>query len=273
MSGMIAQKKINGDMELPAFPRVVMQLIDMLRNPNIDSNKIEKALRTDPIVAVEVLRFANSALYAPTEPINDLRHSISFLGYRRLHSLMLGIATKVAGGKLVHPRLNELLWRHSVASGFLTMYFGRELRLDHETAFLSGLLHDIGKIAVAAVLARLEKKMGIRVTQEDRVVLVEIHHETVGMAVAQHWPLPEAVVSAICCHHGGEAPARDRTLVAAVELADRLSYALGYGSPIMPFDVFAIPALTRLNWNRELAEEIYSFAVPLTVAELNALTT
>lgn len=272
MSQMLVRRRADGILELPAFPQQIIQLLELLKNPNVDTAKIVKCLRTDPVVAAEVLRFANSALYAPTDRIIDLRHAISFLGHRRLHALALGVATKVASGNIVHPKVHRQLWIHSVGCGVLSMLIAREAKVDPEGAFLGGLLHDVGKIAVAAEISRLQKKLIINLTDNDLFALLELHHSGYGRSLAEHWRLPEIVVSAITHHHGGGAPENERRGVAVIDAADKICYVLGLGAAVPPFAVLQLPALNTLDIDPDRAAEILSAVVPRLYDEIADLS-
>jgi len=272
MSQMLTRRRADGILELPAFPQQIIQLLELLKNPQVDTAKIVKCLRTDPVVAAEVLRFANSALYAPADRIIDLRHAISFLGHRRLHALALGVATKVASGNVVHPKVHRQLWIHSVACGVLAMQIARETKVDPEGAFLGGLLHDVGKIAVAAEISRLQKKLIINLTDSDLFALLEIHHSAFGESLTQHWRLPEIVVSAVVHHHDGKAPSSDQRNVAVIEAADKICYVLGLGAAIPPFAVLQMSAFQTLDLDPAQAAEMLNAAVPRLYAEIAELS-
>jgi putative nucleotidyltransferase with HDIG domain len=273
MSSMLTRRQGNGIIDLPAFPQQIIQLLELLKNANVDYTNIVKCLRADPVVAAEVLRFANSALYAPTDRIVDLRHAISFLGVRRMHALALGIATKVASGNVVHPRLHRHLWSHSVGCGVMSMLLARELHSDAEAAFLSGLLHDVGKIAVAAEVSRLQKKLIINLSDVDLLALLEIHHVGLGRSLAQHWRLPDLVMSVVSHHHNlDEVPERDAHLVALVQFADMVCYAVGLGAPALTFDILGLPVLERLDIDSSRARAILDSTVPRLYAEISELS-
>ncbi|MBI3817981.1 MAG: HDOD domain-containing protein [Planctomycetes bacterium] len=252
----LARRRVDAALELPAFPQPIIQLIELLKNPNVDTAKIARCLKTDPVVAAEVLRFANSALYAPQERIIDLRHAIAFLGFRRLHALALGIATKVTSGNIVHPRLNDQLWIHSVGVGVLSMLIARELHLDQEAAFLGGLLHDVGKIAVASELTRLNKKLILNISERETLALLEVNHSEMGRSLATHWHLPDVVHSVVSFHHEGDPPEKDRLVVAAVDAADKICYAMGIGMHAAPFAVLELKAFETLGLDHSQAAEI-----------------
>lgn len=267
----LSKRKPDGATDLPPFPESIIKLIDLLKNPATDNATIAKCLKTDPVVAAEVLRFANSALYAPTERVVDLRHAVSFLGFRRLHSLALGIATKVTSGAIVGSGLHQKLWIHSVSTGALAALMAREIGADHESAFLCGLLHDVGKIAVAAEIGRLRKKIIVTLSETDMTALLEVHHSAMGRALARYWRLPEIVDYAILYHHGGAVPESALRVCAVVQACDSICYALGLGSPVTPFAVLDIPEWGTLKLSRGQVEALLEGIVPSLYAELTQL--
>lgn len=272
LNQILARRRTDGVFELPAFPTPIVQLLELLKNPNVDTNSVVRCLRTDPVVAAEVLRFANSALYAPAEKIIDLRHSVAFLGFRRLHALALGIATKVASGNVVHPKLNHQLWIHSVGAGVLAMLIARELHIDSETAFLGGLLHDVGKIAVASEVTRLQKKLILKLSDAEMMALLELNHLEMGRSLAGHWKLPDVVFSAVVHHHGTPVPDAELRVVSVVDLADKLCYALGLGVRVTPFAILELESFRKLELDEKQASELLEAVTPNLYPEIAELS-
>ena len=107
------------------------------------------------------------------------------------------------GGRLfrIDRRKAELqkLWSHSVAAAFCAQEAARLLRRNAETAFLCGLLHDIGKPVVLEAAQAVEKSLGWELKAEVAVLLMEEFGNRVGAQLAREWGLPDQVQEAIAC--------------------------------------------------------------------------
>ena len=134
---------------LPSLPLTVVALGEAVQDERCTVDRILAILSKDPSLSATLLRLANSALYGAEESVMDLRTAVLRLGFDAVANLGTGAAVikTLKGG----THLDAVkLWQHSVAVG-LTAKGVCVLARRHgqaETAFLTGLLHDIGKIAL-----------------------------------------------------------------------------------------------------------------------------
>jgi putative nucleotidyltransferase with HDIG domain len=192
---------------LPSLPLTVVALGEAVQDERCTVDRILGILSKDPSLSATMLRLANSALYAGAGSIQDLRSAVLRLGFDAVANLGTGAAVvrTLKGG----THLNAVkLWQHSVAVG-LTAKGICALAKRHgqaETAFLTGLLHDIGKIALdtcypeayATVLQQVEA--GAFFVDAERAVL-GLDHAEAGALLAAEWSFPQAIVEVIRDHH------------------------------------------------------------------------
>lgn len=192
---------------LPSLPLTVVALGEAVQDERCTVDRILGILSKDPSLSATLLRLANSALYAGEGSIQDLRSAVLRLGFDAVANLGTGAAVirTLKGG----AHLDALrLWQHSVAVG-LTAKGTCILAKRHgqaETAFLTGLLHDIGKIALdtcfpeayTGVLARVAE--GATFVEAEREVL-GLDHAEAGALLAADWSFPTAIVEVIRDHH------------------------------------------------------------------------
>lgn len=210
---------------LPSLPLTVVALGEAVQDERCSVDRILGILSKDPSLSATLLRLANSALYASEGSVMDLRTAVLRLGFDAIANLGTGAAVirTLKGG----THLDALkLWQHSVAVG-LTAKGVCILARRHgqaETAFLSGLLHDIGKIALdtcfpedyAKVLAKVQD--GLYFVDAEREVLGMDHAEA-GSLLAADWSFPDTIVEVIRDHHE---PKADDFLPNLIHLADLL---------------------------------------------------
>lgn len=244
--------------ELPALSPVVGELFTLLNATSVDYGEVERKLGREPVLAGRVLRLSNSSFFGFAGRIGSLREACLVLGSRTLRQTLLAAA--VHQQLAVPPGLldGRRLWQHTLATGAIAKALAPVVGADAEQAFLCGLLHDLGRLALAAyfpaeyerVLDYLALHGGLRLAAE-RTVL-GFGHGTVGGKLAQKWHLPEALVLAIGRHHH-PVPAESGHMMDLVHLADVLAHALGYGPeaddrvpPLLP-DAWA---RLGLRWDR-----------------------
>lgn len=202
----ILQKRIaENTLVLPPPPGVVMKTMALLRDPNFSPKEAAPIIERDSVLAARVLRAANSVAHGGMERAKSLPQSLTRLGIDRLKSLLV----EVSAHRLFESRDQRIadatrgLWEHSLAVAILSRDVAALCGVaETEAAYLSGLLHDIGKPVVAWLLLEAEKSVvGTRTNVWiDPDVWVEVLnrvHRPVGVALAQKWGLPESVVSAI----------------------------------------------------------------------------
>ncbi len=210
---------------LPSLPLTVVALGEAVQDERCTVDRILGILSKDPSLSATLLRLANSALYAGEGSVMDLRSAVLRLGFDAMANLSTGAAVikNLRGG----THLDAVrLWQHSVAVG-LTAKGICILAKRHgqaETAFLTGLLHDIGKVALdtcfpeAYTLVLQKVAEGAFFVDAEREALGMDHAEA-GALLAESWSFPPAIVAVIRAHHD---PGPEDFLSNLIHMADLL---------------------------------------------------
>lgn len=217
----IAERKI----ELPPMPATAAEVMALSQQETTDAAKLSAVIHRDQTIASNVLRVANSAAYAGQIPCSSLQQAVSRLGMQLITEIAMAVSVRSRMfGNAVCADLLAMLWKHSVLTGFFAKEIARARRRNVETAFLCGLLHDVGK---AVLLNGVDKVLG-----KNELVLpvgyllgaVEEQHIAAGGLLAKEWKLPEQIAEAIACHHDTTAAKRFAELAMTVCLADEISH-------------------------------------------------
>jgi putative nucleotidyltransferase with HDIG domain len=210
---------------LPSLPLTVVALGEAVQDERCTVDRILGILSKDPSLSATLLRLANSALYSGEGSVMDLRTAVLRLGFDAVANLGTGAAVirTMKGG----AHLDALkLWQHSVAVGLAAKGVCLLARRhgQAETAFLTGLLHDVGKIALdtcfpeayAEVLKLVAE--GAHFVDAEREALGMTHAEA-GALLAADWSFPQAIIEVIRDHHE---PNPEDFLPNLIHLADLL---------------------------------------------------
>ncbi len=209
-------------------------------------------LKYDPAIAGRILRAANAHSGEYPRRISAIPNAIDFLGRDRVCALLL-LSRHFAGetgGALPPFFAPERFWRHSVLVALFAASIGRHLKryaaVDEEELFTGGLLHDIGKIALAvgggtsletARLRSMAESLPFH-SAEDREP-----HAMVGALLANAWSLPPELQQACGGHHE---PAVAGCFVSVIHFADIMAHLVGYpvfdGEATPPVDPAALAA-------------------------------
>jgi HD-like signal output (HDOD) protein len=218
----IAEHIEHGRFELPQLPHTSMAVIDLTSKSSAEVKEITELIASDPVLSSELLRTSNSVLYAGAEPCDTVSSAVMRIGLRNLRSLMFSLSMR--GAILRDKSLNDYadeVWRQSFAMANIARAIAKPLHQDPEKAFLLGLLADIGKVSLLAMLRReVTKSSELSPPLVGRVFYT--FHERAGAALARAWRLPEDIASVAGCHHRFEQNTLNPAAAALVSLAHRL---------------------------------------------------
>lgn len=259
----------HAEVELPALPRVAQRALALLQDPDVDYRQLGEAVRTDQALAARMLRLVNSAAFARMFKVERIEAAFARLGRRTLQSVILamslkGLALEKSG---VEGALGQDLWRHSICCAAVVGAASRRYGLPENDAFLAGLLHDIGKLAVLRVVHAYQESYGQKVPRVLYQRLCDEWHEPLGRQLAANWRLQHPLPDIIGNHHA-TVTADDplATCRALVQLAIVTSALLGY-SPYVPYDFFNLPCMQVLGLADKPASHAWLATLPATIID------
>ncbi|MFZ5585857.1 MAG: HDOD domain-containing protein [Thermodesulfobacteriota bacterium] len=221
---------------LPTLPEVLASILASLDDPRSSVTELEKKIRYDQALTTKLLAVANSAYYGFRHPVTSVGRAVVAVGYNEVRNLAMGLSLVgfLHPSTFRHPDIARRLWLHSVAvceaSRLTARFLGQE---DVDLAFTAGLLHDVGKVVLLAFfpddVTELMGLMARGASLEEAEREMDMSHQAVGKALAEHWELPASVSQVISRHHRPLASPEHQGLVGAVHLADFLAHGLGLG--------------------------------------------
>ncbi|QBF83057.1 HDOD domain-containing protein [Shewanella maritima] len=134
------------------LPSKIIELDKKLANEDIDTKEVLALIEQDPLLSVEVLKLCNSPAFRRSDSdITNLQQALVQLGRVQLRRFVTAsLSREMIDIKPIYfRRFGAEIWRHSMQVAFLASELAEE---DNESAFLLGLLHDVGKIAIFKLL-------------------------------------------------------------------------------------------------------------------------
>jgi len=225
LSARLQREFLAGELCLPLLPDTALRVVESCRSQDGDARKVAAVVQGDPSLSSHVLRTANSAAFAPNEPIVSLQQAISRMGFGALTGIAISIVLRgdlfVAGGR--EAQLKHL-WRHSATTAAWAREIARLRRHNVEAAFLSGLLHDVGRAVILSAVSGLEELADCQVDPGlEQVWSGELHGE-MGARLVAAWNLPTWAQAAARHHHRPRAATSHADEVLTVHVADRLAH-------------------------------------------------
>ena len=194
-------------LRLPPFPQVAMRVLQLANNENVQLHQLCDLISSDPAFASEVLTVANSLLYAPRYPSTSILQAVAVLGANTLQGMCVTVGVRAYLGKTMSYPAMRNLWRHNLACAIIAERLASGGFIDKDIAYTSGILHDIGRMALAvfqpkAYAELLEKHRGSAVSmlEAERQLFGWDHCET-GRQLIGDWKLPDNFEAVVAEHH------------------------------------------------------------------------
>jgi len=195
---------------------------------------------TDQMLTTVMIRMVNSAFYGLQRKVSSVRESIVYLGLKEIMNLVYSVS--LANSFDFHfPLLNRVrFWEHAFGCALCSRFIARKVDCaDPETAYLAGLLHDVGEAILALKSEKLFEKVVQKVLGEGKTFYAAedevygINHTEFGPWLAEKWSLPPPLSDTIQHHHTPGNAKRNQDLVGIVRLADLicLYHKLDFGYP------------------------------------------
>jgi HD-like signal output (HDOD) protein len=191
-------------LRLPPFPQVAVRVLQLANNENVQMRELGSLISTDPAFASEILTVANSAFYSPRYPSTTIAQAVAVLGANRLQGMCVTVGVRAYLGKSMNLPALRNLWRHNLACAIIAQRLAAAGDIDHDSAYTAGILHDIGRMALAVIEPKayaelLESHRGpsASVLEAERDLYGWDHCE-IGRQLIADWKLPanfEAVVA------------------------------------------------------------------------------
>lgn len=254
LSAVIAQRLVEGELELPMLPETAAQVAKFAGDPGTDARRLVESVRRDATLVANLMRVANTSLYAARVPLTTLQQAVSRLGFVQVRQLALALACQARLFKSArYDDEVRACFRHSFATAWYAELVARRRRAPAEEAFLLGLLHDVGKPVLLQEITDLEDRENGRFDACTVTSVVEAHHAQVGAMVLRKWALPVSLIEAAERHH--EVPDRRAVLAHVLRFSEALAdHALGSGQD--PQLVHAHDSLETLSLYAEEVEEL-----------------
>jgi signal transduction histidine kinase/HD-like signal output (HDOD) protein len=248
--------------QLPTLPAVAVRVLELTSNERTHAREVVRLIESDPALTTRILRIVHRADGGVRSDLNSIERAVVLLGFEAVRNAVLAVSVFETFGPasdVTSPARRfsrEEFWKHCVAVACCSELIVEQLRaqasasigVEASDAFIAGLLHDLGKVAIDAALP----KSFARVVEAAELLrgdfadiersVIGLDHMVVGKRLAERWLLPANLRDAIWLH--GQTPTalpanvRNPKLVNIVSLADvivrqqHLGYSGNYAYPV-----------------------------------------
>jgi HD-like signal output (HDOD) protein len=179
------------------LPRVCAQLAQLTAQEVTDAAQLARLIQSDPVLAGEIIRVANSPALRPRTAIVSLQQAVSWLGVAEVRNIAMAVMLR---GEVFsapgHEPQTEELWQEAWLAGLWAKEIARERRKHVESAFLAALMHRTGAALALKILSRFEAQE--REPLDARLFgdLVVEFEPALGRLLMNNWLLPKDVQDA-----------------------------------------------------------------------------
>ncbi len=247
MNGSRLEAVVSRIKTLPTLPTVVTRLMQVVDSPTASAADVSKVIASDQALVAKILRIVNSAFYGLPRRVSTLTQATVVLGMNAIKNMVMSVTifnTFRSDASANEFFSREQFWNHSLGVAAANKVLARHLRYPvPEEAFMAGLIHDIGKVALDQYMHPSFQKV-VRLVQEKQIPfrkaeieVLGVDHSELGSWIAEKWNLPLQLVEAIGLHHAPAQARKSPKLTAMVSLADMIARQeeLGFGGD--PFGV------------------------------------
>ena len=218
-----------GRVELPVLPQAAIEVQELIAK-NSGLPQIVRAIEREPTVAAALVKYANAAVYAGLREVTDLQQAVARLGLDQVRQTVVSLSAKAAfkADNPAQARYYATIWKHSLTTAVAARRLAEFVSVPKETAFLAGLLHDIGRVCVLRGITTLRKRDPKGFVLPDNTIgeFTDALHCPIAEVLCKAWNIPAELSEAIKRHHDTNLTEKD-TLAAVVQVADLMAVKIG----------------------------------------------
>ena len=200
---------------LPTLSAVALKVLEVTADSDSSAADVIELVRGDQSLTAKILSVTASAWAGQHGSVTTLEKAVPLLGFRSVRSIVLAVnvfdnfaSDKARADKQAFERTE--FWKHALAVACISRKLAaarKELQIEPEAAFVAGLLHDLGKVALSAVFPKAYDRIAGQANQSGGDIadfersILGADHTVAGRRLAERWRLPRELQEVIWLHH------------------------------------------------------------------------
>ncbi|SDI40096.1 HDOD domain-containing protein [Propionivibrio dicarboxylicus] len=215
---------------LPAMPQILLKLMERCQNEDTGMSELADLIAKDPGITSKVLGVANSSAFHRSGRALGLESALATLGTDMIRTLVINESVSQVFNSLNQSNGIDLraFWKHSLTVAVIAKSLAAESgTVSPEEAYLAGLLHDVGRLALLSATDR-EFAFLFFASDDDRLPDIEhgqlnLNHTEAGAILADRWNLDSFLSDCLLYHHRSAAIDDAHPLVGTIILSHLIS--------------------------------------------------
>ena len=198
--------------DLPSLPAVALQVIKLVRDPDVSAQAIVEVLKSDPALVTKLLRTVNSPLFGLRQKVNSIEQTVALLGGMVVNSVVLSFSLAsdaTRPGPLAESY--QWFWRSALVQAVAAETVATRCRAGIPADFfVAGLIQDIGVLVLLRTLGQEYAELLAEYIHDPnpQASLVKMEQEELGfthvdlsVGLLERWGLDKTLVQAVAEHH------------------------------------------------------------------------
>lgn len=187
---------------LPQLPQSISQLKNMLDNSEFKLEDFSQIVQKEPALASHMVKVANSPLHNHSgKQISNLSHAFMLIGAEGVkeHVLMRFFKQLLQIRPIYFKMFGAKIWDHSLSTAMMAKGIAEAMGVNKESAYLNGLVHDIGKIMIFQLMVNAFKTANPDESPNSLVFKKLLNDKSmlISLMIVKEWKMPDSVVHAI----------------------------------------------------------------------------
>jgi HD-like signal output (HDOD) protein len=217
---------------IPTLPAIVGRVTATIACPKSSARDLTEIIAPDQALMLKILKIANSAFYGRVRKVGTLDQALMALGFDEVRNLVVSTAVFNSFRRLKATPLFDpgKFWEHAFVCGLAGRIIAKKSALSDGELFVTGLIHDIGKLAICMVLPQefamileLSGNSNLK-TSSAELQILGITHAEMGAQLLKRWMLPQDLIDAVGYHHRPAAAPVPTAYPIVTHLADLLAH-------------------------------------------------
>jgi len=222
----------DGD-SLPTLPEIYFKVNELLEDRDSSVEDIGKIIATDPAISYKILTMVNSAYFGLPNEVFSISQAILLLGRFRIKQILIGtlLGDVFKDFNSEYFSLREF-WLHSIRTAIIAeqMAIVSDYSEEPETIFTAGLLHDVGRLILAAKMPEvlpvidqnaIDRRISI---VRSEIEIIGLSHTEIGATLMQKWGFPDLIWVSVSNHHRADYSGPFFQVTQLVCLANQLAH-------------------------------------------------
>ncbi len=215
------------------MPRAAQKAFRVSTDPDAEACDFVEVIESDESLSARILKIANSVYYDRGSGSETIVDAVAVIGTNDLRDLLSASTLSEVFPSQNYAR--HYLWQHDIAVALAAKHISKKIDPKMAgTAFVAGLMHDIGKLLLLRrvskeyeqIIEEVKKNGDFCSSEED---MFPFNHTEAGLLIAHKWNFSDDLCRAIRNHHEPWEAVSPRSVTGIVKAADTFVHACGIG--------------------------------------------